>query len=173
MKVSSELLASLSQATRTSVPPGTEVEVPELVLPVASFGTIPDLATSVVGRTFSNSFLNDAQIDQTNVAASSRVLFALTRGLWRVTWSFNVTSNFAPTFGSNFSTLAFSYDGGASFVRFASLAMWTTPAEFNDRGVFTVMVGSQNLQIVEFEFATTGVGNRAIWTTGFIGEKLL
>lgn len=172
MIITTELLAQLSQATRVTVPPGTEMEIPDGLVPTVSFGSIPVLHTNVVGRTFSDSFFNDAQIDQTNVAASSRMLLALSKGLWRLTWFWHMQTNFIVTMGDA-SSLCVSQDNGVTFNRFTStLGDGANFINRQDRGSFTVLVGNTNLQIIEFESATTGVGNRGIWTSGFYGEKL-
>lgn len=172
MQLTSDILANLSLVSKAQGFAGSEIETPEILLPTISLSQVPQLATGVIGRTFTDSFLNDSDIAQTNVAASSTVLLTLARGFWHVTWFAKFFRNFVGADGDRFS-ICFTVDSGVNFCRFTATDVLTAGTEVLDRGEFFVQVSQPSLQIVGFVPTSVGVGNRVKLTAGWIGRKLV
>jgi len=171
VRITSDILAQLGNVAKGQGSAGTEIDVPEVLLPTISLSQVPQLATNVVGRTFFDSFINDANLEQTNVAGSNTLHVILTRGFWHITWSANYFRNFAGVDGDRFS-LALTLDSGASFVKFSTTDNLTI-GEVRDRGEFLVQVSSPNLAIIGFLPTSVGVGNRVKLMASYIGRKLV
>lgn len=171
MEISSDLISSLGSVVQAQPDYSTLVTVPPVLLPTIEVRQRAQFISNGIGGTYKDSFINDANIAQTNVAGSTTVCVTLEKGLWLMDWSFQTFRNFAGVDGDRFS-LALSYDGGTNWIAIARSDKLDAGTETYQRGSLRLLVSSPNLQFIVFVPTSVGVGNRVKAHSFFYGQKL-